>query len=66
MPEVELFDVVDGTWMAFPHLSAGLYEVVDEVRYVDAASGQVLVRFRNEVSDGVSFSFVLEMEADVR
>ncbi|HLA17310.1 MAG TPA: hypothetical protein VJZ72_10465 [Candidatus Limnocylindrales bacterium] len=66
LPEIELLDVTSGTWMGFPHLSSRLYEVEDGARYVDPATGQVLVRFRNEISDNVNFSFLLEMEADIR
>jgi hypothetical protein len=66
IPEIELYDVTTDTWMAFPHMSSGLYEIEDGARYVDPTSGQVLVRFRNEVTESVGFSFLLELEADVR
>lgn len=66
LPEIELFDVTTGTWMAFPHLAPRPYEIEDGARYVDPATGQVLVRFRNDVSDGVYFSFSLELEGDIR
>jgi hypothetical protein len=65
LPEIELFDVTTETWMAFEHLAAGLYEVADGARYVDPDTGEVLVRFRNEVVENVGFSFSLEIEADV-
>ncbi len=65
LPEIELFDVDSGLWMAFPHFAPGLYEIKDGARYVDRASGQVLVRFRNDISDSVNFSFVVDMEADL-
>jgi hypothetical protein len=66
IPEIELYDVITDAWMAFPHMSRRLYAIEDGARYVDPTSGQVLVRFRNEVSESVGFSFFLALEADVR
>jgi hypothetical protein len=65
LPEIELYDVTSETWMAFEHLPAGLYEVADGPRYVDPETGQVLVRFRNEVVENVGFTFTIDIEADV-
>jgi hypothetical protein len=65
LPEIELYDVTTETWMAFEHLPAGLYEVADGPRYIDPDTGQVLVRFRNEVVENVGFTFAIEIEADV-
>ena len=60
IPEVELFDRTGaGAWVRFPHLGlGGAYRIADPARYVDPATGQVLVRFVNEQQDsGVSFQF---------
>ena len=60
LPEVELFDRTGaGAWVRFPHLGQGAaYRIGDPARYVDPATGQVLVRFVNEQQDsGVGFQF---------
>ena len=45
--EVELFDIKTQDWKRLPHLSPGpRYSVADPTRYVDPASGSVLVRLR--------------------
>jgi hypothetical protein len=66
LPEIELLDITTGTWMSFPHMTAGLYEIEDGARYIEPTSGEVLVRFLNEAVDQVGFSFTLEMEADIQ
>ena len=67
MPEVELFDQVSGEWVRFPHLSSGTrYAIAEPTRYVDPTSGSVVVRFVNDRSDGVGFSFDLSMTGNVR
>ncbi|MBF8290339.1 MAG: hypothetical protein HW391_1307 [Chloroflexi bacterium] len=60
VPEIELFDRTgDGAWVRLPHLGQGAtYSLEDPSRYVDPATGQVLIRFLNEVQDsGVSVQF---------
>ncbi|MEW5990669.1 MAG: hypothetical protein AB1736_04885 [Chloroflexota bacterium] len=60
LPEVELFDRTgDGAWIRFPHMGQGaVYRIEDPGRYIDPATGQVLVRFVNEQQDsGVGFQF---------
>ncbi len=62
MPEVELFDRTgDGAWVRLPHVGQGsAYSIEDPARYVDQASGQVLVRFVNEMRESsVGFQFQL-------
>ena len=67
LPEVELFDLVSGEWVRFPHLSGGSrYAIAEPTRYVDPTSGSVVVRFVNDRSDGVGFSFDLSMTGNVR
>lgn len=59
LPEVDVFDLVTGTWARLPQMndSAG-YTLADPERYVDAATGQLLVRFINEEPDSqVGFGF---------
>lgn len=60
IPEVEIFDRTgSGAWVRFPHLGQGAaYAIEEPARYVDPATGQVLVRFVNDQQDGgVGFQF---------
>ncbi|MCI0344163.1 MAG: hypothetical protein L0221_01790 [Chloroflexi bacterium] len=67
MPEVELLDLVEGTWVRLPHLTSGQnYTVAAPERYVDAGSGTVLVRFVNEQPDAsFYFQFEIAISGDV-
>jgi hypothetical protein len=70
LPEVELFDRTgQGAWVRLPRLSADAgYTLADPARYVDPATGQVLVRFVNESPDPgatVGFSFQLALVGTV-
>jgi hypothetical protein len=67
LPEVELFDLIDGAWKRFPRMSGGsLYGIADPARYIDPSAGTVLVRFVNDRSDGVGFSADVTIEGTVR
>lgn len=68
IPEVEVFDRSGtGTWMRLPHLAPGQpYQLAHPERYVDPASGTVLVRFVNDRMDGTGFSFLVRIEGNVR
>ncbi|MBI2776505.1 MAG: hypothetical protein HYX57_04440, partial [Chloroflexi bacterium] len=60
LPELELFDRTgSGSWVRLPHPGQGTaYSIENPERYVDPTTGQVLVRFINEVQDGgVGFQF---------
>lgn len=64
VPEVEIFDRTgEGGWVRLPHLSMGAaYAVEAPDRYVDPATGRVLIRFVNETQkDGVYFQFQVEI-----
>jgi hypothetical protein len=68
LPEVEMFDLTgDGAWVRLPRMTAEAgYTLADPARFVDPATGQVLVRFVNESPDaGVGFSFQIALEGDV-
>jgi hypothetical protein len=70
LPEVEIFDRRgEGLWVRLPRLAAQAgYTLADPSRYVDPATGQVLVRFVNESPDpsaSVGFSFQLTLVGDV-
>jgi hypothetical protein len=67
LPEVEVFDQSTTEWKRLPHLDAGAkYAIAEPARYVDAATGTVLLRLVNENSDGVGFSLDLSITGDVK
>jgi hypothetical protein len=67
LPEAEILDRTTSTWMALPHLNAGVpFGVRDPARYVDPDSGTVWIRFQNARQDGVGFSFGVRIEGSVR
>jgi len=71
LPEVEVFDRTgEGAWVRLPRLTADEPStLVDPGRYVDPATGQLLVRFVNETLEtGASIQFGLQvaLAGDVR
>ena len=67
LPEVELFDQSAAAWRRLPHLDAGTrYAIAEPARYVDPATGTVLIRLVNDNSDGVGFSLDLSITGDVK
>ena len=68
MPEVELFDRTGaGTWHRLPHLDQGqTYDVANPARYVDPATGAVLVRFVNERQDSVNVFLSIAIQGTVK
>lgn len=68
LPEVELLDRTGrGTWIRLPHLGGGsAFSIADPERYIDPATGQVLVRFVNEQQDsGVGFQFQISISGEI-
>jgi hypothetical protein len=68
LPEVEVFDVTGaGTWVRLPRLAAeATYTLAKPSRFVDAVTGQMLVRFINESPEAsVQFTFQLALVGDV-
>ncbi len=67
MPEVEVFDLTSGEWRRLPHFDQGVaYALENPSDYVDATTGTIQVRFVNEGSDTVGFSFGLSIEGTIR
>lgn len=68
MPEVEVFDRTgDGQWLRLEHLAQSTtYELDDPERYVDPATGTVLVRFVNETQNQAGIGFDLGLDGIVR
>jgi hypothetical protein len=69
LPEVEVFDLTgSGTWVRLPRLAAEAgYTLANPGRFVDPATGQMLVRFINESTEqaSVGFTFQLALVGDV-
>jgi len=68
LPEVDLFDRTgSGTWLRLPHLGGGsAFTIADPERYIDPATGQVLVRFVNEQQEsGVGFQFQISISGEI-
>jgi len=67
LPEAELFDLTTSAWVRLPHLNqTSRYSVADPARYVDPASGTVMIRFVNEVNEQVGFNVSLSIRGTVR
>ena len=68
VPEVELFDRTGaGAWHRLPHFAMGqTYDVTHPERYVDPATGTVLVRFVNARQDPVNIFLNLSIEGSVK
>lgn len=69
MPEVEIFDLTGGgAWVRLPRLSTDVgYAITEPGRYVDPASGQVLIRFVNDdPTANLSFGFNVAISGEVR
>jgi hypothetical protein len=67
MPEVEVYDLIEGAWKRLPHLDSGLrYAIADPGRFVDPGTGTVLFKFLNERSEGVGFGMDLSISGELR
>ena len=67
LPETELFDLTTSAWVRLPHLNqTSRYSVADPARYVDPASGTVMIRFVNDVNEQVGFNVSLSIRGTVR
>lgn len=66
LPEVELYDLTAAAWKRLPHLDNGSrYAVAEPARFVDPATGTVLIRLVNENSDSVGFSLDLSITGEL-
>ena len=67
LPEVEVFDLTTGSWARLPRMKdSRRYTVASPERFVDAATGQLLVRFVNDAPDGqLQFQFSVELVGSV-
>ena len=66
LADIELFDIQQGAWKRLPRFVSGTQYAVDSpARYVDPSSGTVLIRFVNDVTDGVGFSIDVSISGDI-
>jgi hypothetical protein len=66
LADIELFDVQQGAWKRLPRFESGTQYAVDSpARYVDPSSGTVLIRFVNDMTDGVGFSIDVSISGDI-
>ena len=62
LPEVEVFDITTGAWARLPRMTDSRgYSLASPERYVDPATGQVLVRFVNDSPDQGQVGFIFEL-----
>jgi hypothetical protein len=67
LPEVELYDLTAAEWKRLPHFTGGArYAVAEPARYVDPATGTVLIRLVNDNQDGVGFSMDLAITGELK
>ena len=67
IPEVELLDLTSQTWRRLPHLNQGTrVSIADPARYVDPASGTVVLRFVNDVLEDVGVQADLTITGTIR
>lgn len=68
LPEVEVFDRSgSGAWRRLPHPRSGqTYDLADPGRYIDAATGTLLVRYVNDLQDQVGFSVSVAIEGSIQ
>jgi len=67
LPEIEVFDLTgEGEWKRLPELTAGnRYNLVEPGRYVEPSTGTLLIRFVNDIQDGVGFSMNVQLDGVV-
>lgn len=66
LPDVEIFDRITEEWMSLGHLEASrVYSVDVPERYVDPATGTVILRFVNDSQESVSFQFNVQIEGEI-
>jgi hypothetical protein len=63
LPRLELFDRDAGAWREVPGLASGkVLEIQGPGRFVDPASGTILVRLSNDRQDAVSLQLAVQLE----
>lgn len=67
LPAIEVFDRDAGAWRAIPDLASGkIIEIRSPARFVDPASGTVLLRLVNERQDSVGLQLAVQLEGEMR
>jgi hypothetical protein len=67
LPSIEIFDLDAGAWRAVPDVVSGkVVELRDPARFVDPASGTVLLRLTNERQEPVGLQLAVQLEGEMR
>lgn len=67
LPGIELFDRDAGSWRVVPEVVSGrVVEISRPARFVDPASGTILVRLTSERQDGMGLQLALQLEGEIR
>ena len=67
LPGIELFDRSTGKWRPVDGVVSGKsIEIRDPARFVDPASGTILVRLTNDRQDAVSIQLAIQLEGELR
>jgi hypothetical protein len=67
LPGIELFDRSGGAWRPVRDVVSGTtIEIRDPARFVDPASGTVLLRLTNERQDTIGFQLAVQLEGEMR
>jgi hypothetical protein len=67
LPSLELFDREAGAWREVKDLASGrTVEIRDPGRFVDPASGTVLVRLVNDGQDALGLQLAIQLEGEMR
>jgi hypothetical protein len=63
LPRLELFDRDAGAWREVPGLASGrVVEIRGPARFVDPASGTILLRLSNDRQDAVNLQLSVQLE----
>jgi hypothetical protein len=66
LPELELYDLEAATWVRLPHLGDGTRNAIgNPERYVDPATGTVLLKLLTDRPDSVYFNLELEITGTI-
>ncbi len=66
LPRLELFDRDAGAWREVPGLASGrVLEISSPGRFVDPASGTILLRLSNDRQDAVSLQLAVQLEGKI-
>ena len=67
LPTIELLDRPTGTWRTVDGLVSGrAVDIADPARFVDAASGTILLRLSYDRPESIGFQLAIQLEGEIR